>query len=152
MGGGVSSKSQMNSEKFLMFSLVMLEMFLNTVLCSWHTRYPLIQHLLVLVRIRSQPTLTSTSGLFCTSHLLTLPLHLIMKVKMKQRSSQVRLWVFFFFLCYASFISVTEWLSLKFKLVMPSSPNCSTPIMDSKFNLSSSTISPSRLFNINQEH
>ena len=105
MGGGVSSKSQMNSEKFLMFSLVMLEMFLNTVLCSWHTRYPLIQHLLVLVRIRSQPTLTSTSGLFCTSHLLTLPLHLIMKVKMKQRSSQVRLWVFFFFslLCFIHF-------------------------------------------------
>ena len=37
MGGSIGSKSQMNYERFLMFSLVMLEMFLNTVSHSWHT-------------------------------------------------------------------------------------------------------------------
>lgn len=88
MGGTASSAFLMSFEKFPIYSLVTWATFQNLPLLLWPIRSPHTHLLLALARITLRLTLTSTSALYCTSHVQSPLLKcLVMKKRIRRMSS-----------------------------------------------------------------
>ena len=98
MGGTASSAFLMSFEKFPIYSLVTWATFQNLLLLLWPIWSPHTHLLLALAKITLRLTLTSTSALYCTSHIQSPLLKcLVMKKRIRRMSSCWKYALFFFF-------------------------------------------------------